>query len=207
MGNRSYTSSETRIMNKVRESGEICYYCKNTIENGKKTVDHKIPISRGGETKEENLVVCCEKCNTEKDFLTEEEYMRILEMAKEKEKQDLGLKLLNSVVNTYLEISENIKKVNYERSCYDKEIAEIQNIIAESKLSASDGYKLCKELQKALINRKTINKKIKELDRIREITGDCKNTFNKINDIKKKIISDCKREFIDSKEILLISNK
>ena len=28
-----------------------------------------------------------------------------------------------------------------------------------------------------------------------------------INDIKKKIISDCKREFIDSKEILLISNK
>ena len=50
MGNRSYTSSETRIMNKVRESGEICYYCKNTIENGKKTVDHKIPISRGGET-------------------------------------------------------------------------------------------------------------------------------------------------------------
>lgn len=207
MSNRRYTSNETRIMNKVRKSSEMCYYCKNTIETGKKTVDHKIPISRGGETKEENLVVCCEECNTDKGFLTEEEYIKILELAKEKEGQDVGLKLLKSVADTYLEISEEIKKVNYERGCCDREITEIQNIIAESKLSASDGYKLCKELQTTLINRKIINKRFKELNRIKEITGDYKTLLNKINEIKKKIVIDCKREFIDSKDILLISNK
>ena len=51
----------------------ICYYC------GKfgKTVDHIIPISKGGEWKEDNLVCCCRKCNTLKADKNKEQFIKI----------------------------------------------------------------------------------------------------------------------------------
>ena len=42
----------------------ICSYCGKS--NTKMTVDHIIPTSRGGKTSWENVVACCERCNTRK---------------------------------------------------------------------------------------------------------------------------------------------
>lgn len=58
-----------------------CKYCgiRLTIEVGKPntlTVDHIIPISRGGMNKRKNYVPACEPCNMEKGDLTADEFMR-----------------------------------------------------------------------------------------------------------------------------------
>ncbi len=56
-----------------RDGGHICHYCWIPLANaespgtGMATIDHKIPLSRGGSNRLENLVLCCEKCNVEKD--------------------------------------------------------------------------------------------------------------------------------------------
>lgn len=43
-----------------------CIYCKTklTLENA--TTDHIVPISEGGNNSQVNLIVCCERCNTER---------------------------------------------------------------------------------------------------------------------------------------------
>lgn len=43
----------------------LCYYCKKPILGAWNT-EHKIPLSRGGTSRYENLVVCCWTCNRRK---------------------------------------------------------------------------------------------------------------------------------------------
>ena len=45
---------------------EICIYCNNKIPREQRSMDHIIPISRGGLHSIENLVMCCKSCNSSK---------------------------------------------------------------------------------------------------------------------------------------------
>lgn len=44
----------------------ICYYCNNIFPAKELTMDHIVPISRGGKSTKNNVVPCCKACNTEK---------------------------------------------------------------------------------------------------------------------------------------------
>lgn len=57
-------------------AAENCYYCERKLTEDEKTVDHKLPVSRGGTNDMQNLVICCQKCNSKKSDRTEEEYRR-----------------------------------------------------------------------------------------------------------------------------------
>ena len=48
----------------------VCHYCKGTFPASELTLDHIVPVSRGGRSTRGNLVVCCRKCNQEKKYLT-----------------------------------------------------------------------------------------------------------------------------------------
>lgn len=48
----------------------ICYYCKQKFPKAELTLDHIVPLSRGGRSTRGNMVVCCRKCNMEKKYLT-----------------------------------------------------------------------------------------------------------------------------------------
>jgi 5-methylcytosine-specific restriction endonuclease McrA len=56
-----------------------CFYCH--VQTGKLTVDHVIPLSRGGTNWIENIVPACESCNYSKQDKTGEEYMSVLKCA------------------------------------------------------------------------------------------------------------------------------
>jgi len=47
----------------------VCYYCKESIPPKELTMDHKIPLSRGGKTTKGNLVTACKECNNKKKYL------------------------------------------------------------------------------------------------------------------------------------------
>lgn len=52
-----------------------CYFCKVEQEIGDLTVEHLIPLSRGGALKDiRNLDLACVQCNTAKGDMTVEEY-------------------------------------------------------------------------------------------------------------------------------------
>jgi len=65
-----------RLMLWTRQEG-ICHYCKIFIPFKKWSIDHRIPLSRGGHNDYTNKIGCCSTCNNAKGCLTEEEYAPI----------------------------------------------------------------------------------------------------------------------------------
>ena len=51
------------------EKGE-CHYCAQMFEKKDLTMDHIVPLSRGGKSTKGNLVVACEPCNSDKKYYT-----------------------------------------------------------------------------------------------------------------------------------------
>jgi 5-methylcytosine-specific restriction endonuclease McrA len=47
-------------------STRVCHWCGDPMESGKRTLDHVIPLSRGGRDVIENMVLACKQCNTER---------------------------------------------------------------------------------------------------------------------------------------------
>jgi len=47
-----------------------CYYCGEKVDPGSLTMDHIIPVSRGGKSTRGNVVPCCKSCNNQKKAMT-----------------------------------------------------------------------------------------------------------------------------------------
>jgi 5-methylcytosine-specific restriction endonuclease McrA len=46
-----------------------CHYCGQSALARELTMDHIVPVSRGGKTTKGNVVACCKECNTAKKQL------------------------------------------------------------------------------------------------------------------------------------------
>ena len=53
----------------------ICHYCLKKFPPEELTLDHIVPVARGGRSTRGNLVVCCRACNQAKKFLTPAEML------------------------------------------------------------------------------------------------------------------------------------
>ena len=53
----------------------ICRYCGKKFPASELTLDHIVPIVRGGRSTRGNLVVCCRECNRAKSCLTPAEQL------------------------------------------------------------------------------------------------------------------------------------
>lgn len=68
--------------------GNTCCYCNLYIENENKTIEHVLPLKRGGKHTVSNLKLCCKSCNFSKGAKTEEEYYEYLKFKDTKNEQD-----------------------------------------------------------------------------------------------------------------------
>lgn len=51
----------------------ICYHCQQKFKPAELTMDHLIPIARGGKSDKKNCVPSCKECNTKKGYKTRAE--------------------------------------------------------------------------------------------------------------------------------------
>jgi 5-methylcytosine-specific restriction enzyme A len=51
----------------------VCYHCGQKFLPTELTMDHLIPVVRGGATSKNNVVVSCKPCNSAKGYLTRAE--------------------------------------------------------------------------------------------------------------------------------------
>lgn len=73
---------------RFNEMEEIfCGYCNRILRYpghhpyyDQPSVDHKIPLSRGGFNKFENIMICCMRCNVVKGTMFNETYIKMLEL-------------------------------------------------------------------------------------------------------------------------------
>ena len=48
----------------------VCYHCEQKFPKEDLTMDHLIPLARGGRSTKKNIVVACKQCNSLKKNLT-----------------------------------------------------------------------------------------------------------------------------------------
>ncbi|MBF0468513.1 MAG: HNH endonuclease [Desulfamplus sp.] len=51
---------------KRKRSQGVCHYCRGSFPPRELTMDHLVPIARGGRSVKNNVVPCCKDCNTKK---------------------------------------------------------------------------------------------------------------------------------------------
>ncbi len=69
----------------------LCHYCRRRFAPAELSMDHIVPIVRGGKSTRGNLVPVCKECNNKKKYLLPmewEEYLKnVSEEPEEKKKQ------------------------------------------------------------------------------------------------------------------------
>ena len=61
-----------------RRAKGVCYYCGQSTPPRELTMDHIVPISRGGKSIKGNVIPCCKKCNNNKKHLLPMEWEQYL---------------------------------------------------------------------------------------------------------------------------------
>ena len=62
-----------------------CYYCNRTVNPAELTMDHIVPIVRGGKTTKGNVVPACKECNNRKKYLLPIEWEEYLDALRKDE--------------------------------------------------------------------------------------------------------------------------
>ncbi len=57
----------------------ICYYCEKKVKYKELTMDHLVPLARGGRSNKDNLVPSCKDCNNRKKSMLPLEWEEYLE--------------------------------------------------------------------------------------------------------------------------------
>ncbi len=60
-------------------SAGICHYCAGSFKPKSLTMDHLVPLARGGRSTKDNLVTCCKACNNKKKTLLPIEWKEYME--------------------------------------------------------------------------------------------------------------------------------
>ena len=50
----------------VKAKSEVCFYCGRELDDTNRTIDHIVPVAKGGTNDITNLVCCCHDCNQAK---------------------------------------------------------------------------------------------------------------------------------------------
>jgi len=76
--NKARALRKSRWWQQKTASG-ACWYCGQQVGYPNLTMDHVIPLTRGGRSTKDNLVPCCKECNTRKKSLLPVEWEDYLE--------------------------------------------------------------------------------------------------------------------------------
>lgn len=106
---------KTRKMNKKTNSWR-CAYCGTVLYEKKDvTVDHIIPKSKGGQTTDDNLVICCKSCNGLKSSKSKDRYIKLLKANSKKKAKSpcmYGKKIRYSAHNRHGRNMESIARMD-----------------------------------------------------------------------------------------------
>jgi len=64
---------------KRRRAKGVCHYCGEQFPARELTMDHVVPLIRGGYTTKGNVVPCCANCNAEKKYHLPLEWQGLLD--------------------------------------------------------------------------------------------------------------------------------
>ena len=94
-----YTNASLSRKNILRRDEYSCQYCAEHLNEANQTLDHVLPVSRGGRHEWTNLVACCKGCNSKKANQTPSEAgMQLLREPHVPSRRVLAIKLVNKKI-------------------------------------------------------------------------------------------------------------
>ncbi|MBI4773584.1 MAG: HNH endonuclease [Deltaproteobacteria bacterium] len=70
---------------KNKRARGVCYFCGERVPPAELTMEHVVPLVRGGKSIKSNLVPACKSCNTKKKYLLPIEWEEYLDSIKKTE--------------------------------------------------------------------------------------------------------------------------
>lgn len=67
----------------------VCYYCGRKFPPSQLTMDHIVPLIRGGKSTKSNIVPACKECNNKKKYLLPFEWAEYIERIKNTDLENL----------------------------------------------------------------------------------------------------------------------
>ena len=77
----------------------VCHYCGGKFPPSELTMDHVVPLSRGGHSTKGNIVPCCKNCNNGKKYS-----MPVDDILSELDREDPGLEIAPDATDASVEI-------------------------------------------------------------------------------------------------------
>ena len=96
--------------------GKPCKYCGELIDHNNISMDHIVPLSRGGNSTIDNLQLVCKRCNIQKDKMLDYEFTKLKELVNtftDESRIYVNKKLsMQGAFNGYYKKTENCPKTN-----------------------------------------------------------------------------------------------
>ncbi len=73
------------------QTSHVCEYCSQEIAPKDYSLDHRLPLARGGKNDYSNLHLVCKSCNSMKGQLTEEEFVLLRTFLKDKPEMEADI--------------------------------------------------------------------------------------------------------------------
>jgi 5-methylcytosine-specific restriction protein A len=81
---------KTRWWQRQMDRG-VCFYCQESVTRDQATLDHIVPLIRGGRSIRSNIVLACKTCNSQKKYLLPMEWEEYLRQARSPTGEDSAL--------------------------------------------------------------------------------------------------------------------
>lgn len=113
---RNNSKRVRELRDKIKDTYCTCFFCGEFIEREFRTIDHLISLAKGGDDSEDNMVVSCSQCNTEKADLDINEYIK--------------LKLEGFDFKARAEANKRKKGYGFEGAIYEEYVVPLKQIIS-----------------------------------------------------------------------------
>jgi 5-methylcytosine-specific restriction endonuclease McrA len=101
----------------------LCRYCRRAIDVYSCTVDHEVPLKRGGAPVLSNLGVICSPCNAVKHIMTPDEMLRFVKKLQELADEFHNSIAVDSITHRLESYSKLMASANSQRARKQKEAA------------------------------------------------------------------------------------
>ena len=199
---RNWSENRVDIVKFKKESENICHYCGKKITNKDElTVDHVVPVSKGGENEKDNFVISCKTCNREKSNLSAErytEFLNIIKIMSESSILESVEKAINGLKEIIIGFNGEIYAMKAKLTAAEKKRAAVLDSMMFKRFNVVQGYDYAKELRDLTEEIYNLKLNISQMNKIQARVNQISPFINSANpkSIKKEAVNEMRTEII-----------